>query len=267
MPSASFSYLSPYFSKIFDDLYECPEFFYSKWIRYLEVVFNIRIFIIGHPRIERGASFGFLLEDCSSYLILISQDDLLNKPHRARFSVGHELGHWAGRHVEELHYLVMNTLGNLNHQQDTYRQWRHIQEQEADLFAANLFYSVGPAILREVLSETDFQRLVESIRHPDDHQLKPSIMNSPTERVRIKDDLRRAGYIKPPIPILCHSLSDIFQAERINSMQRNHVPRILYDEFRRRLESGETKPSGGLCDFCEDALAEMCNEEGHPCTP
>ncbi|MCX7048754.1 MAG: hypothetical protein NTX50_25115, partial [Candidatus Sumerlaeota bacterium] len=226
-------------------------------------------------------SLGFLMDDRKTYTVIISDEDVKDKSDLAKFCIAHELGHLACGHVEEMIEVVLKGWGN-NIIPGEYYNWRVLQEDEANVFAANMSLCSGNALIMSYLSDSQFNNnVVENLPKPPDYTPLVDLKDIDF-RKQMRDELILRSLMKPPIPAICHalietlshysgfSISDsgcctvLTMLNRYSDGQFHHFPKQIFESLVRVLESVATPRNMETCGACADYAQSLCSEIGHP---
>jgi hypothetical protein len=233
--------------------------------KYIERDQKIEVVIRIHNKLNPGSAMGVLTNNGTHYFIFVSREDAEKKHDMLRLRVAHELAHVVCRHVQEGKHLFEQQLGNSGVKDSPYDQWRHLIEDEADIFSMNMYLAHGPVVERHIPSETDYLnnigKLFFDVR--PQHNKRPSLLNKSAFRKNICTALRRDGFLHPPMAILCHALFDVFGTNddvEINGSKthRRKLSQAIHSTYRKRLKKPEEKPTLNHCMSCPDSHAEHC---------
>jgi hypothetical protein len=246
------------------------DFLFLSTRKYIEREQKIRVIIEIHDDVKQGSALGILANNGHDYFILVSKNDAENNHDMLRLRVAHELAHVVCGHVQEGKYLCEQKLGNSGVENSQYDKWRHLIEDEADIFSMNMFLAHGRVAERHIPQEDDFIKnignLFIDVRPTDSRPKKtqrPSILNDQKFRKQIFAALREDGFLHPPLAILCHTLVDVFGQNEYISVNgsndhRRNLSKKIHTAYRKRLANKEAKPPSQSCENCQDCLNEYC---------
>lgn len=232
---------------------------------YLETAHKLKIIVAPSPDVPVGGAVGGLVEDGQRYIILVNEQDYAQEKRIVRFRIAHELGHIACGHVAELDHMAEMGIGDASNPDTPYVVLRNVQEDEADVVAATLYYAYGEVVERRIPTETDFTSEIGDLKisqweGEDDANAvdRDSVLNHQDNRRLIRDTLRKNGYIRPPVAILCQTLRP-FLHDR-NGKDVRKLSELVHKKYRQGLGEFERKPTGIVCGDCPDTMLPQCRE-------
>lgn len=274
--------INPYFISLCDEIDREPlRFLYLSFRSILEARLHKRILIVTHPGVPQRGAVAALAEDGFRYFIFVNEEDARENPLIVRLRVAHELAHLYCGHVAEMEFLEANNLGDAAQPDSRYVQWRNLLEDEADAFAANMFFAQGRVVEREIVSDQLYKERVGNLTinkwEGDDGRVeenRDSFLNDSQHRKAIVGALREIGTIQPPVPTLCKALASLWPKNEENLGPAGESRRVVAEKIHRAYrelipptgEAGKsTKPPLDHCLSCPDSAPaeQFCFADNH----